>query len=57
MGREIELQFYRNEKGEIEYNKLCIGCIHECKQSFRSEIIACKKYRKAKRGNSNERKK
>ena len=50
MGREVENEFFRNKKGEIQYCKKCEGCINECKQSFRCEIVACKKYKRKKRG-------
>lgn len=33
--------FFKNDRGEMEYNSLCIGCDKECKQSFRAEILIC----------------
>lgn len=33
--------FYRNDVGEIEYSQRCIDCEHECKQSFRADILIC----------------
>ena len=27
------------------YNDLCRNCRHDCKQSFRAQIVACRKYR------------
>lgn len=35
--------FFKDENGEIKYNKLCEECIYDCKQSFRVKIIQCKK--------------
>lgn len=33
--------FFRNDVGEIEYKQCCVNCSHECKQSFRAEIVYC----------------
>lgn len=43
----INYAFFKNSKGEIEYNKKCQKCVKDCKQSWRVKIISCK-YRKAK---------
>lgn len=52
-----ENQYFINSKtGKIQYNKKCISCENECKQSFNSEILECKKYIK-KEENENEQKK
>ena len=37
-------EFFKNEDGYKRYNQQCLGCIHTCRQSFRSEIIRCPKY-------------
>lgn len=37
------ISFYRNSRGEVVYNELCTDCQHECKQSFRAEILICPK--------------
>ena len=34
--------YYKDKKGKIIYNKLCVDCPYSCKQSFRSMIITCK---------------
>ena len=36
-----ESEFFRNNEGELEYNPICAGCSHDCKQSFRAEILFC----------------
>lgn len=38
------MTYYKNDKGIIQYHKKCIGCIYDCKQSFRSEL-ACSRYK------------
>ena len=43
--RKQELAFFLNERGRVSYNTLCRRCIHDCKQSFRTIIIECRKYR------------
>lgn len=30
----------------IVFNEKCKKCMHECKQSYRAEIIACKNFQK-----------
>jgi len=42
--RKQELAFFLNERGRVSYNTLCRRCIHDCKQSFRTIIIECRKY-------------
>jgi len=37
-----EWSFFTNTRGQREYNKLCIQCKRECKQSFRVKVIQCK---------------
>lgn len=36
-----EQEFYLDKKDKVKYNKLCNECARECKQSWRSEIMAC----------------
>ena len=40
-----EWQFFLNDRGRLQHNEKCTGCSHECKQSFRAEIVSCSKYR------------
>lgn len=40
--------YYKNNNGKIEYNKNCLNCPYECKQSFRSTIMICKKTKELK---------
>ena len=37
--------FFLDENGNIAFNEQCNGCEKECKQSFRSIIMLCKKYK------------
>ncbi len=44
---KTENSFYINPKtNKIQFNKKCKDCMHECKQSYRAEIIACKNFQK-----------
>ena len=40
----------RSKKWRLEwaYNKVCKGCAHPCKQSFRAVLIACPHYQSAR---------
>lgn len=44
--------FFKDENGEIKYAKICEDCFNTCKQSFRVEVVQCKK-RKRKEGKKN----
>ena len=35
--------FFTNKDGEIEFNRVCMKCDAECKQSFRSVLMYCPK--------------
>ena len=39
-----EWSFFLGENGRRQYNKVCRGCTHDCKQSFRVILIACPRY-------------
>lgn len=45
MGRSkkwrLEWAFLLGEDGRRKYNKICKGCAHPCKQSFRVVLISC----------------
>ena len=45
-GRKQELYLFLNDKGRVAYNKLCQKCVHICKQSFRTLIIECPRFKK-----------
>lgn len=46
-----ENAFFINSKtGKIQYNKKCLGCVNECKQSFRAKIVECKIYKPKTKG-------
>lgn len=36
------------KRRRIAYNPMCKKCMHECKQSYRAEIVCCKDYTKKK---------
>ena len=38
-------EFFLDDEGKIVFNEKCNSCERECKQSFRSEVIICKKYK------------
>jgi hypothetical protein len=39
--------FFMNPKtGKVQYNKKCQACTHDCRQSFRAEVVCCKHYSK-----------
>ena len=40
-----EWAFFLGEDGRRRYNKVCKGCAHPCKQSFRAIIIECPPFR------------
>lgn len=40
-----ELQFFINDDGRRAYNEKCRKCVHECKQSFRAEVVYCPEYK------------
>ena len=39
-----EWSFFLREDGRRQYNKLCKGCVHPCKQRFRAMVVACPHY-------------
>ena len=39
-----EWAFFLGENGRRQYNKICRGCVHPCKQSFRAVLVACPHY-------------
>lgn len=42
----MEMDFYINRLGKIKYNKKCEKCVHNCKQSYKAQIVKCPKYKK-----------
>ncbi len=40
----LEWAFFLGENGRRQYNKLCKGCVHPCKQSFRTVVVSCPHY-------------
>ena len=39
--KKLEWSFFLNDRGRKAYNTLCRRCVHDCKQSFRAQIIEC----------------
>lgn len=46
-GQEWEL--FRNQAGRIQFNSICRSCERRCKQTFRAEIVCCRRYECRKR--------
>lgn len=44
--RKQALALFLNDKGRVAYNKLCLRCVHNCKQGFRAVIIECRRFKK-----------
>ena len=40
----LEWSFFLDGTGRRKYNKVCQGCAHDCKQSFRVVLVACPHY-------------
>lgn len=38
-----ELLFFQNDRLEIQYAQKCLDCQKDCKQSFRAEIVKCRR--------------
>jgi hypothetical protein len=43
--RKLEMSFFLNEKGRIEYNRVCRACVHACKQSHKAIVLFCRKFK------------
>jgi len=43
--RKLEMGFFINSKGRVEYNSLCRACVNECKQSHKAMILSCHKFK------------
>ena len=46
MGRQPkeDLSLFTNEKGEIQYHKICNQCPYPCKQAYKVEIQYCPRW-------------
>lgn len=40
----LELALFLGENGSRQYNGLCKGCFHPCKQSLRAVVVSCSDY-------------
>ena len=38
-----EWAFFRNRAGRVQFNSVCRSCRNRCKQSFRAEILSCRR--------------
>lgn len=38
-----EMEFFKDENGEVRYHELCVNCKKKCKQSFRMTSLICSK--------------
>jgi len=49
----LEWSIFIGDNGRRQYNKLCLKCACECKQSFRAIVCQCPKYegKRKTRGN------
>ena len=36
--------FFTDENGCVRYNKVCMSCRNECKQSFRAKVACCPEF-------------
>ena len=43
-----EWAFFRNRAGRMQFNSVCRSCRNRCKQSFRAEILSCRRYESRK---------
>ena len=43
-----EWSFFRNRAGRIQFNSVCRSCRNRCKQSFRAELLSCRRYENRK---------
>lgn len=46
MGRNKKqsLPFFRKAAGKIQYNPVCKQCRNRCKQSYRAELVFCRRF-------------
>ena len=44
--KKDEWLFFRTKNNRISYHKKCLGCVHDCKQSYRVKAIYCPRYKK-----------
>ena len=43
-----EWGLFRNRAGHIQFNSVCRSCRNRCKQSFRAELLSCRRYESRK---------
>ena len=48
----LEWAFFPGENVRLQYNKLCKGCVHPCKQCCRAVVLSCLRYLSRRSKNS-----
>ena len=43
-----EWEFFLNRAGRLQFNSVCRSCRNRCKQSYRAEVISCRRYESRK---------
>ena len=46
---KLEWGVFIGADGRRHYNDVCRGCVHDCKQSFRVEVMECARYSSKRR--------
>ena len=44
--KQLEESFFINQKGRIEFNRLCRACVNACKQSHKAVILFCRNFKR-----------
>ncbi len=52
--RKEEMAVFLNDRNRIQYNRICMGCENDCKQSFRATVMQCPIYRKKVKDNGHK---
>ena len=47
--KRLEMSFFINDKGRLEFNRQCRACLNACKQSFRVIVVFCPIYKPKRR--------
>ena len=51
-----EGEFFRNRAGRVQFNFVCRSCGNRCKQSYRAEILSCRRYESKKQPQETQKK-
>jgi len=44
--KRLEMDFFINKRGRIEFNRLCRVCVNACKQSHKAIVIHCRRFKR-----------